>query len=47
VVRFPAAYILNFGIITDGIARSIHLAFSLFLARSAIPPSSFAARRVP
>ena len=33
----PLPYIFNFGIITDGIARSIHLAFALFLASMSYP----------
>ena len=28
----PIPFILNFGVVSDGIARSIHLAFSLLLA---------------
>ncbi|HEX6957162.1 MAG TPA: TRAP transporter permease [Ferrovibrio sp.] len=33
----PLPYILNFGIITDNFARSIHLAFALFLAATTFP----------
>ncbi len=44
----PLPYIFGFGIITDGLARAIHLAFALFLAAIAYPASKSAPRdRVP
>ncbi|MBN2751696.1 MAG: TRAP transporter permease, partial [Rhodospirillaceae bacterium] len=33
----PLPFMLNFGVVTDGIARSIHLAFALFLAATSYP----------
>ncbi|MGE4528847.1 MAG: TRAP transporter permease, partial [Rhodospirillaceae bacterium] len=33
----PLPFILNVGVVTDGIARSIHLSFSLFLAATSYP----------
>jgi TRAP transporter 4TM/12TM fusion protein len=33
----PLPFLLNFGVVTDGIARSIHLTFALFLAALSYP----------
>ncbi len=44
----PLPFILNFGVVTDGIARSIHLAFALFLAALSYPALARSPRdRVP
>jgi TRAP transporter 4TM/12TM fusion protein len=44
----PIAYFINWGVVSDGIARSIHLAFALFLAALTFPAFKKSSRvRVP
>ncbi len=44
----PIPFILNFGVVSDGIARSIHLAFSLLLAMLTFPAFRRSSRsRIP
>ncbi|MER9596004.1 TRAP transporter permease [Mesorhizobium sp. M0244] len=44
----PLPFMLNFGVVSDGIARSIHLAFALFLAMLTFPAFKTSSRiRVP
>lgn len=44
----PIPFIINFGVISDGIARSIHLAFALFLVMLTFPAFKNSSRsRVP
>ncbi|TJW32493.1 MAG: C4-dicarboxylate ABC transporter, partial [Mesorhizobium sp.] len=44
----PLPFMLNFGVVSDGIARSIHLAFALFLAMLTFPAFKASSRsRVP
>src|SRR5438067_5824590 len=44
----PISYVLGYGVVSDGIARAIHLAFALFLALITFPAfKSSSRRRVP
>ena len=44
----PIPYVLGYGVVSDGIARAIHLAFALFLALITFPAfKSSSRRRVP